>query len=84
MCNLKYETNEPVHETETHSQTESRLVVKGMRHGSETDWEFGISRYKLVYIKWVGKVFLYSPGSYTQYPVINHNGKEYEKECTYN
>ena len=23
----------------------------------------------------------YSTGNYTQYPVINHNGKEYEKEC---
>lgn len=24
----------------------------------------------------------YSTGSYTQYPVINHNGKEYGKELT--
>ena len=22
-------------------------------------------------------------GDYIQYPVINHNGKEYEKECTH-
>ena len=22
-------------------------------------------------------------GNYIQYPVINHNGKEYEKECVY-
>ena len=28
-------------------------------------------------------VLLYSTGNYTQYPVINHNGKEYEKECEY-
>ena len=26
---------------------------------------------------------VYSTGNYIQYPVINHNGKEYEKECTY-
>ena len=26
------------------------------------------------------KVLLYSTGNYIQYPVINHNGKEYEKE----
>ena len=26
------------------------------------------------------KVWLYSTGNYIQYPVINHNGKEYEKE----
>ena len=24
---------------------------------------------------------MYSTGNYMQYPVINHNGKEYEKEC---
>ena len=27
----------------------------------------------------VHKALLYSTGSYIQYPVINHNGKEYEK-----
>ena len=29
------------------------------------------------------KVLLYSTGNYIQYPVINHNGKEYEKEYIY-
>ena len=28
-------------------------------------------------------VLLYSIGDYIQYPVINPNGKEYEKECMY-
>ena len=47
----------------------------------ELDWEFGISRYKLVYIEWINsKVLLYSTGKYIQYHVINHNGKEYGKE----
>ena len=27
------------------------------------------------------KVLLYSTGNYNQYPVINQNGKEYEKVC---
>ena len=27
------------------------------------------------------KVLLYSTGNHIQHPVINHNGKEYEKEC---
>ena len=26
------------------------------------------------------KIILYSTGNYIQYPMINHNGKEYEKE----
>ena len=30
--------------------------------------------------KWIGKVLLYSTGNYFQYPAINHNGKEHEKE----
>ena len=29
------------------------------------------------------KVLLYSAGNYIQYPMINCNGKEYEKECVY-
>ena len=44
------------------------------------DWEFGVSRCRLLYIGWINnKVLLYSTGNYIQYPVINHNGKEYEK-----
>ena len=46
------------------------------------DWEFWISRCKLLYIEWVNnKVLLYSTGNLIQYPTINHNGKQYEKEC---
>ena len=46
------------------------------------DWEFEISRHKLLYIEWINNgVLLYSTGNYIQYPIINHNGKEYEKEC---
>ena len=34
------------------------------------------------YIEWINdQVLPYSIGNYIQYPVINHNGKEYEKEC---
>ena len=47
------------------------------------DWEFGINRCKLLYIEWINNVLLYSTGNYIQYPVINHDGKEYEKECMY-
>ena len=46
------------------------------------DWECRISRCKLLYIGWINKkVLLYSTGNYIQYPVINHDGKEYGKEC---
>ena len=51
--------------------------------GGGIDWEFGISRCKLVYIGWINKVLLDSIGNYIQYPVKNHHGKEYEKEYIY-
>ena len=35
-------------------------------------------RCKLLYIEWINnKVLLYSTGNYIQYPMINHNEKEY-------
>ena len=52
--------------------------------GGGMDWEFEINRGKLLYIGWINnKVLLYSAGNYIQYPVTNHNGKEYEKEHIY-
>ena len=58
------------------------MVAKG--EGGGMDWEFGISRCKLLHIEWINnKVLLYSTGDDTQYSVINHNGKEYEKEYIY-
>ena len=35
-------------------------------------------------MEWINnKVLLYSTGNNSQYPVINHNRKEYEKVCIY-
>ena len=48
------------------------------------EWEFGISRFKLSDTEWMNnKVLLYSTRNHIQYPVINYNGKEYEKEYVY-
>ena len=66
---------------QTHGHREQTCGCQGGREGG-LDWEFGISRCKLLYIEWINnKVLLSSTGNYIQYPVINHNGKEYEKEC---
>ena len=60
------------------------MLVKGEGGGGGMDWESGFSRCKLLYIGWINnKVLLYSPGNYIQYPVINHNRTEYEKEYIY-
>ena len=64
---------------------ENRLVVaKGERVGGVMAWEIGVSRCKLLYIDWINnKVLLYSTENHIQYPMINHNGKEYLKKNIY-
>ena len=53
---------------------ENKLIVtKGERGGNVMDWEFDVSRCKLLYVKEINsKTLLYSTGNYIQYPVINH------------
>ena len=71
----------PTKQKQTHRHREQTCgCQRGGRVGGGMDWEFGISRCKLLHIEWVNnKVLLYSTGNYIQHPVINHNGKEYEK-----
>ena len=47
------------------------------------DWEFGVSRCKLLHLEWINKVLLYSTRDYIEHPVINHDEKEYKRECIY-
>ena len=81
MWNLKYDTNELIYKARRHRK---RVVSMGKGHGEGNDWEFWISRCKLLYIEWIkNKVLLYSTGNYIHYPVINHIGKEYGKKNIY-
>ena len=44
----------------------------------------GVSRHKLLYIEWINnKVLLYSMRNYIQYPMINHNGKQFKDKRMY-
>ena len=81
MWSLKYDTNELIHETEIGSQTErTDLLLPRSGGGRGMEWEFAISRCKLLHLEWINnKVLLYSSGNYIQYPWINHNRKEYKK-----
>ena len=74
MYNLKYDTNELIYKTEIDQQTENRLVVaKGEWEGSGMDWEFGVSRCKLLHLEKISnKVLLYSTGKCLG---INHCGR---------
>ena len=56
------------------------MVAKWGSRGGEEWSEFRVG-YKLLHIEWINsKVLLYSTKNYIQYE-INHNGKEYKKEC---
>ena len=59
-------------------------VPRGKASGGGMDWEFVVSRCKLLHIQWINsEVLQYSAGSNTQYPGVNHKGKEYKKEWIY-
>ena len=64
---------------QTHRHREQTCGCQRGGAGGGKDWEFGISRCKLLHIVWINnKVLLYSTGNCIQYPGINRNGKEYK------
>ena len=75
MWNLKYDTNEPIYETEIDSQTQ-RTDLWLPREGGWGRDGLGVGDQQM-------QTSVYrmdkQQGNYIQYPVINHNGKEYEK-----
>ena len=76
--NLEYDTDELLQNENRLTGTENRrAVAKGEGSAGGMDWEFGISRGKLKCVN--NKVLLCSTGNYSQNPVINHKGKEYDK-----
>ena len=77
MWNLKYDTYEPIYETETDSQIQRTdlWVPRGREVGKRQSGNSGLTD-ALLYVEWINnKVLLYSTENYIQYPEINHNGK---------
>ena len=68
---------------QTHSHSKQTCGYQGRGDSRGKDWEFGISRCKLLHTGCINKVLLYSTGNYTQYLVITYTGKESEKEYIY-
>ena len=69
---------------QNHKHREQTCDWWGVGGGGGKDWEFKVSRCKLIHMKWINnKVLLNSTGNYIQYSVINHSGKECAKECIY-
>ena len=56
-------------------------MTKGEKEGSGRDWEFGISRCKLLHLEWISdEVLLYTTGNYSQYLGIEHDRRYVRKE----
>ena len=64
------------------TDTENKIMVaKGEGEYGGIEWEFEVSRFKLLHVEWINnKVLLYSTANYTQCPMINCNVK-YGKQC---
>ena len=63
---------------QTHSWENRLVVASGRRLGGGMECLFGLSRWEPLYTEWINnKVLLYSTGNCTQYPMINHHGKEF-------
>ena len=74
------------HMLNKHWDNRRRLAWLPRKHDMQIyDVSLGeISRYKVLYIKQINnKVLLYNTRNYIQYLVINHNGKEHEKDYLY-
>ena len=44
-------------------QTHRPVVAKGEGSGGETNWEFGISRYTLLYVQWITESYCIAQGT---------------------
>ena len=66
MWNIKDDTNEAIHKTETDSQTwGTDLGCPEGGGGRGMDWESGIDRCKLLHLEWISnEILLYRTGNY--------------------
>ena len=83
MWNIKYNTNELSYKTEADSQTYiENGGCQGLGDGLGV-WVWNQQKQTVIYRVDKQQILLYS--TYIQYPLINHNGKEYEEGmCMYN
>ena len=61
---------------QTHRRGEQTMVAKGEEGGRRMDWEFGVSRCKLLHLEWINnEVLLYSTQNYIQSLGIDYDGR---------
>ena len=61
---------------QTHGHREETCGCQGGEGASGMEWEFGVRRYKLLYLEWISYEFLlYSTANYMQSLVMEHVGR---------
>ena len=75
MISLIYGTNKPFHRNEIHALGEQICGCQGEEgRGRGMDWEFGVSRCKLLPLEWISnEILLYSTGNYIQSLMMEHD-----------
>ena len=69
---MKSELYEP---KKVEKRREQTCGCRGGGGASGVDWEFGVSRQKLLRLEWISnEVLLYSTENYIQLPVTEHDG----------
>ena len=59
---------------QTHGLGEQTYGFQGGGGGSGMDWEFGVSRCKLLHLEWISnEILLYNTGNYIQSLVLEHD-----------
>ena len=61
--------NLTIKQKQTHRHREKTCGCRGGGQGSGTDWEFGVSRCKLLHLEWINN------RNYIQSPGINYDGQ---------
>ena len=76
MENLKYNTNEPIYETQTDDgHGEQTCGCQGGGGGNVMDRAFGVARHQLVHLEWISnEILLHSTENYIQLLVMEHDG----------
>ena len=77
MWNLKYGTNEPIYRNRNRpTHIKKTLGCQGGCRGSGMEWEFGVSRFKLLHSEFIkNEVLLCSTWNFTQSLGIDHDGR---------
>ena len=65
-----------IEQKQSHGHREQTCCWQGGGGGSRIDWEFGVSKCKLLHLEWISnEILLYSTGNYIQSLVEEHDGR---------